>query len=208
MEQQQDYIRDISDIRSMMERSTKFLSLAGWAGIMAGIYALIGAYTAYYYFNFNPDAIVYSTYSEPGKMDVLLKVTLLACIILILSVSTAIYLSQRKASKRNEKLWNATSKRLLINMSVPLFAGGIFSIILISKGLIGLLAPVTLLFYGLSLYLASKFTFDDIKILGLLNISLGLLSSYFTNYGVVCWAIGFGLGHVAYGIYVHYKYEK
>ena len=84
----------------------------------------------------------------------------------------------------------------------------IFILILIAKGLIGLVAPLTLIFYGLSLYIASKFTFDDIKILGLVNICLGLISSYFIGYGLLFWALGFGVGHIVYGVYVHFKYEK
>jgi len=213
MEQQQDYIRDISEIRSMMERSSRFLSLSGWAGIMAGIYALAGAYLAYAVFNFNSEGIanyysLQSGYIVNGNILNLLQIILLGICIIILTIGTAIFLSQRKASKRNEKLWNSTSRRLLINMSVPLVAGGIFILILIAKGLIGLVAPLTLIFYGLSLYIASKFTFDDIKILGLVNICLGLISSYFIGYGLLFWALGFGVGHIVYGVYVHFKYEK
>lgn len=205
---QQDYIRDISDIRSMMERSTKFLSLSGWAGIMAGIYALIGVYVAYRVFYFNPKEIIYTSLSESVYSDGLINVIALGIGILLLTIGTAAYLSNRKAIKRNEKLWNATSKRLLFNMSVPLVTGGLLVLILISKGLIGLIAPMTLIFYGLSLYIAGKYTFEDIKILGLAEIALGLLSCYFIGYGLLFWAIGFGAGHIVYGIYVHYKYEK
>jgi hypothetical protein len=205
---QQDYIQDITDIRSMMERSTKFLSLSGWAGIMAGIYALIGAYVAYRVFYFNPDEIIYASLSESVYSDGLANVIALAIGILLLTIGTAAYLSNRKALKRNEKLWNATSKRLLFNMSVPLVAGGLLILILISKGLIGLIAPMTLIFYGLSLYIAGKYTFEDIKILGLVEMVLGLISCYYIGYGLLFWALGFGAGHIIYGIYVHYKYEK
>lgn len=207
MKQQEDYIRDISEIRSIMERSTKFLSLSGWAGIMAGVYALIGTYVAYDVLGFNPQSIVDHSFSEDNSTG-LLKLIFLAMVILVLAIGTAGYFSQRKAVKRNEKLWNSSSKRLLTNMSVPLMAGGVFIIILISKELIGLVAPLTLIFYGLSLYIASKFTYDDIKILGLVNISLGLISSYFIAYGLLFWALGFGIGHIVYGIYVHFKYER
>ena len=54
MKEEKDYIQDISEIRSMMERSSKFLSLSGLAGVMAGIYALVGAFVAYTVFDFNP----------------------------------------------------------------------------------------------------------------------------------------------------------
>lgn len=202
---EQDYIRDIAEIRSMMERSSKFLSLSGWAGILAGIYALSGAYIAYAFFQFNPDEIAYSNVELPVN---LLKVVLLAIIILILTIGTAVFLSRQKANKRGENLWNPTAKRLLISMAVPLVTGGLLILILISQGLIGLIAPFTLLFYGLALYNASRYTYPDLKTLGLIEISLGIIGSYYVEYGLAFWAIGFGLMHIIYGIYLHYKYER
>lgn len=201
MKEQKDYIRDIAEIRSMMERSSKFLSLSGWAGIMAGIYALSGAYIAYSIFNFNPDEIFYNFNSLP-------KVITLAILVLILSVGTAMFLSYKKSTRRNESIWNAASKQLLINMAVPLLAGGILIIIFISKGLIGMIIPVTLLFYGLSLFNAGKFTYNELKFLGLIQIGLGLLSSWFVEYGLLLWAIGFGVIHIIYGIYIHFRHER
>jgi hypothetical protein len=208
MKEERDYIRDIAEMRSMMERSSKFLSLSGLAGIMAGIYALSGANIAYKIFYFNPDQIVDGNIIPGRPSSGLLKVIFLAIIILVLAIGTAIFLSYKKANKRGEKLWNPTAKRLLINMAVPLIAGGLLILILISKGLIGLIAPFTLLFYGLALYNASKFTYAEVRSLGLIEIGLGLISSYFMGYGLIFWALGFGVVHIIYGIYMHYRYER
>lgn len=208
MNEEKDYIRDIAEIRSLMERSTKFLSLAGWAGLMAGLYALAGVYIAYTFLAFNPDQINYSSTSTRILAPNTLKVIALAFAILVLSIGTAIVLSHRKATKRNETLWNATTKRLLYHMAVPLIAGGLLCLILINKGLIGLLAPASLLFYGLALYNASLFTYKEVKSLGLIQIGLGLFSAYFVGYGLACWALGFGVFHIIYGIYMHYRYER
>lgn len=201
MKEEQDYIRDLAEIRSMMERSSKFLSLSGWAGVMAGIYALAGAWIATIVLDFNPDEIFYTS---PG----LSKVIFLALLVLALALVTAIYFSRNKADKRGEKAWNATSRRLLLSMAVPLLAGGILIVVLISKGLTGLAAPLTLLFYGLALYNAGKFTYDDVKFLGLIQVVLGLISSWFIEYGLLFWAIGFGIVHIIYGIYIHFRYER
>jgi hypothetical protein len=208
MKEDQDYIRDIAEMRSMMERSSKFLSLSGLAGVMAGIYALAGAYIAYKVFYFNPDEIANSVLKTGITSPSLLKSIFLALIILILAISTAIFLSYKKANKKGEKLWDPTAKRLLINMAVPLIAGGLLILILISQGLIGLVAPFTLLFYGLALYNASKFTYEEVRSLGLIQIALGLISSYFVGYGLLFWAVGFGVVHIIYGIYMHYRYER
>ncbi len=208
MKEEKDYIRDIAEIRSMMERTSKFLSLSGWAGIMAGIYALIGAYLAYKLFYFNPGEMAYTTMESGNWPFTLLNIIVLALIVLVLAIGTAVFLSYKKANKRGEKVWNATSRRLVASMAVPLVAGGLLVLVLISKGLIGFIAPFTLVFYGLALYNASKFTYGEVRTLGLIEIGLGLIGTYFIGYGLLFWAIGFGLLHIIYGIYIHYRYEQ
>lgn len=208
MKEEQDYIRDIAEIRSMMERSSKFLSLSGWAGVMAGIYALSGAFVADRFFHFNPAETAYSSGGAGELSPALLKLIFLAMLILILAVGTAILLSYKKAAKRGEKLWNATARRLLTDMAVPLVIGGLLVLILIAKGLIGLLAPCTLIFYGLALFNASRFSYHELKFLGLIQIGLGLLGACLPGCGLVFWAAGFGLLHIIYGMYIHYRYER
>lgn len=203
MKEEQDYIKDIAEIRSMMERSSKFLSLSGGAGVMAGIYALAGAYLSFEIYDFKPTEIVYSVPSST-----LWIVIIIAISVLILAIGTAILFSYKKANNNGMKIWNATARRLIANMSIPLLSGGILVVVMIIKGMAGLIAPLTLLFYGLSLYNASKFTFNELKFLGLLQIGLGLISSYYIEYGIFLWAIGFGLLHIGYGIYLHLKYER
>lgn len=201
MKKEQDYIKDIAEIRSMMERSSKFLSLSGWAGIMAGLYALAGAFVAYRVFGFDPDEIFY-------RADELQSVIVLATLILILALISAVLLSWRNAQDKSEKIWTATSRRLVVHMAFPLVSGGILMLIFISKGLIGLIAPLSLLFYGLALVNASKYTFDDIKYLGFVQIGLGMISSYFIEFSLLIWAIGFGVVHIIYGITMYIRYEK
>lgn len=208
MSEERNYSRDLAEIRSMMERSTKFMSLSGLAGIMAGIYALAGAWIAWRHLGFTPGGIVYRPAASDSLESSLPQVVLLGLLVLILAVGTAIFLSSRKAGRRGEKAWNATSRRLIANMAVPLAAGGILILIFLSKGLIGLMPPATLLFYGLALYNASKFTFDDVKFLGLIQMALGLASFYFVAWGLLFWAVGFGAVHIIYGIYMHLRYER
>lgn len=208
MKTDQGYIKDLSEIRSMMERSTKFLSLSGWSGILAGIYALLGAYMAYDQFSLNTEDLIYNTLPRREITGNVLNLLLLAMLVLVLAIGTAIYLSSKKATKNKEALWNPASRRLVINMALPLVTGGIFILIMIHKGFLGLLAPLTLIFYGLALINASKFTFPELKYLGMTQVVLGLLSAYFIGLGLLFWAIGFGVMHIAYGIYMHWRYEK
>lgn len=202
---EKDYIRDIAEIRSMMERSSKFLSLSGWSGILAGIYALSGAFIAHSFLKFNPSKAALNNMGETSDPS---KVIFLAILILIVTLATAILLSSRKARKKNESTWNPTAKRLVINMAVPLITGGLLILILISQGQIGLIAPFSLIFYGLALYNASKYTYEEIRTLGLIEIVLGIIGTYNIEYNLIFWAIGFGIVHIIYGIFLHYKYER
>ncbi len=204
MKEEQDYIRDIAEIRSMMERSSKFASLSGLSGILAGIYALAGAFIVNSVYSFNPDSFDYTNYAGESIINVIAA----ALIILLLALGSALFLSYKKGNKRGEKIWNATSRRLIANMGVPLSAGGILILIFLAKGLVGLVIPATLLFYGLAIYNASKFTFDEMKFMGLLQIGLGLISTYFIEFSLLIWAFGFGVVHITYGAYMHFKYER
>ena len=208
MKEQQDYIRDIAEMRSMMERSSKFLSLSGLAGVMAGIYALAGAYVAHKVLAFNPVHLDVSYVRSEGLSKDLAQIILLGLAVLVLAIATAIFLSYKKAVKRREKIWNPTSRRLLIHTAVPLVAGGLLILIFIAKGLIGFLAPFSLIFYGLALYNAGKFTYGEIRSLGLIQVVLGLISAYYVGSGLLCWALGFGVFHIVYGAFMHYKYER
>jgi hypothetical protein len=203
MKKEQDYIQDITEIRSMMERSSKFLSHSSWAGILAGIYSLTGAYIAWKLFHFNPAEV------KPGYSPADVQhVYMLAGGILIIALITAFVLSFRKASHKGERVWNASSRRLLSSMLVPMAAGGILMLVFISKDMIGLLAPVSLLFYGIALYSAGKFTYKEVEIMGFIQMILGLIGAYFIEYGLLLWALGFGVVHIVYGVYMLFRYGQ
>ena len=207
MKTEQEYIKDLTEIRSMMERSSKFLTLTGWPGILAGIYALAGAFIGYRLF-YSSDETVYNSFERQELTENILNIFLLALVVLVLAVGTAIYIPYRKSKLSGERLWTASARRMVVNMAIPLLTGGVFILILFSKGLIGLIAPLTLIFYGLALLNASKYTYEEVKILGLAQIVLGLLASYFIAYSLLFWIVGFGIMHIIYGIYMHLSYEK
>jgi len=201
MTQDRDYIRDIAEIRSMMERSSKFLSLSGWAGILAGLYALAGVWVAKSVYDFHPDDLFYSS-------EYLFEISLVALTVLILALVTAIFFSKINAQKRGESIWNSTSKRLLAGMAVSLLTGAALVLLLASNGLVGLAAPITLIFYGMALFIAGHYTIVEVRVMGVVQIILGLLNILMISSGLLFWAFGFGLVHIAYGIYVKFRYER
>lgn len=208
MKAEKEYINDLKEIRSMMERSTRFLSLTGWSGIMAGIYALIGSFLGYTLYYKTHQKFIYNTLDAVEMINHSLQFFLIGAAVLFMAVGTAIILSWKKSTRTGDILWNAAARRLLENLMIPLACGGVFILILFSKGLFGLIAPVSLIFYGLALVNASKFTFEEVKYFGIIEIILGLIASYFIGYGLLFWAIGFGLLHIVYGVYMHLKYER
>ena len=208
MKKDTDYLQDIEEIRSLMEKSSKFISLSGWAGIFAGVFALVGSYIALTYLDFNPQSLSVDTENIPFQQKQIFSLVQLALLVFLLAISFALFFTHRRAKRKDELLWTPTAKRLVMNMAVPLLTGGILILLFISKGFIGFVAPFSLLFYGLALFNISKFTFDEVKILGLIEILLGLISVYEVSLGLLFWAIGFGVVHIIYGIYVYFKYER
>jgi hypothetical protein len=199
-----DLIAEISSIRNIMERSTRFISLSGLSGVMAGIYALIGTYLAYQLLYVSNDSATRVGYDEVLEGQLFL----LAMAVLVFSVATGLLLTVRKAQKKGQSVWNQSSKSLLLNGALPLATGGIFTLIMLSRGYYGIIAPCCLIFYGLSLVAASKYTFGDVKWLGIFDIALGLLAAAFPGYGLFFWAFGFGVLHILYGTIMHFKYDR
>jgi len=210
--QQNEYLNDLKEIRSLMEQSSKFISLSGISGILAGIIALLGASFAYFYlrteFNYDIFNIKNAQISKDEYYRMLLVLISDAIIVLTLSISVFVVLSSRKAKKNGHSIWDNSVKQLLINLFVPLATGGILCLIFIFHNLFVLVAPATLIFYGLALFNASKFTLRDIKYLGLFEILLGLASSFFLGLGFLFWIIGFGLLHIVYGSIMYFKYDR
>lgn len=199
---EKDYLKDITEIKNLMNKSSRFISLSGLSGIIAGIYALIGASFAYWLVKNSEQGYL----MLDGRIFRLVISDLL--IVGFLSISTAIFLTTRKAKKNNEKIWDATTKRLLTSFLIPLIAGAIYIIIILKQQRYGQTGALMLLFYGLALLNASKYTIGDIKYLGYTEIVLGLICAIFPGYGFWFWVLGFGIMHIVYGLVMYFKYDK
>jgi len=194
-------LEDLKAIREMMEKSSKFISLSGLSGVMAGITAVAGAAFAYLFLLRDPSSTDFSRFQE---IMILLGDAL---VVLFISISFGIYFSWKKARKSNQKLFNKITMRTLYNLSIPLITGGLLSLIFLYRGEEEIVAAITLIFYGLALVNASKFTFEEIHYLGITEIVLGLAAAVFLNNGIIFWTIGFGLCHIVYGLILYKKYD-
>ncbi|MFO7655850.1 MAG: hypothetical protein R6W78_02180 [Bacteroidales bacterium] len=207
-----EQLESLHEIRSLMEKSSRFLSLSGLSGVSAGVIALIGAAVAFFYLEFDQRYFDINRYFYNGlhlKLQQQIGFLVLdAIIVLVLALTVGVYFTTRKAKKKNLQVWNSAAKRMLINLFIPLIAGGLFCLILLYHHIYFLIAPCTLIFYGLALLNASKYTLPDIRYLGICEIALGIAGSFFIGYGLIIWAIGFGALHIVYGTAMYLKYER
>lgn len=208
MSEQNSHLEALQDIRQMMQKSSRFISLSGLSGIAAGICGLVGSYGAH---------LLIQRYQKPYRegyhsgamLDELdISLLMLALATFALAVLSAFYFTWRKTKKDGVPLWNHTSFQLAWNMILPLVAGGLFVMALLQNGIWMFIVPGCLVFYGLALVNASKYTLSDIRYLGISEIILGLIATQFTNRGLLFWAIGFGVLHIVYGFLMWNKYER
>ncbi len=208
--QQQDSLQDVKDIRRLMERSSRFISLSGLSGVAAGSFALLGAWIARYvifakyYDQYNTRG--YFSAQDFAKLEI--QLLGLAAGILAAAFLSAFYFTWRKTNNQGRSMWDLSSRRLFWNMIIPLMTGGVFIIGMLQYDEWRFIAPACLIFYGLALLNASKYTLVDIQYLAYSELVLGLIACYFYGYSLVFWGVGFGLLHIIYGAVMYYKYEK
>lgn len=206
MDQQQEHLAQLRDIRSMMERSSRFISLSGLTGIIAGLSALMGVVIAYKYLGIDWMQADYYQFLEGAAGSSFLMMDFAG--VLALALVSSVVLTRKKATAQGYAVWDATAQRLFFSMMLPLAAGGIYALILLMHGQLAFIAPVTLLFYGLALINASKYTLNEVYWLGIAQLCTGLIAAYFMSYGLLFWAFGFGVLHVVYGVGMYLKYER
>ncbi len=207
-------LNELARIRGLMDRSTRFLSLSGLSGVIAGSIALLGALVAQRYMHAQPvisdDPLTYSTRGAvvPSYWEHIFILGGIAVAVLVLALTGAAWFTWRRSKLTGQGLWDRSAQRLLVNLMIPLFAGGIFCIALLMYGLPGLVPAATLVFYGLALLNASKYTLEEIRWLGLCELFLGLVAAFWIGAGLMFWALGFGVLHIFYGAVMYMRYER
>jgi len=203
-------IEDIQVIRKIMEESSRFLSLSGLSGVFAGITAIAGALFAYIVILRN-GSVRYEDYlgvlSAQDALVIRKQLLADAVAVLVISGVFAFYFSVRKARKDGKNFLTPISRRLLVNLFIPLLAGGVLAISLLIQNYIQLIIPCFLIFYGLALVNAGKFTFGEIHWLGVLEVLTGLVCLLLPQWSVFIWAFGFGIIHIGYGLFMHLRYK-
>ncbi len=208
MTNQEEQLNALSDIRKIMDRSSRFISLSGLSGVFAGVTGLVGAYLAHLELKkYLAGNYGYGTDADSNIEANLIK---LGLAVLVVALIGGFLFTFRQSRKKNVPFWDKTAKTLLINLAIPLIAGGFFILALLFNSLdnYGLIAPACLVFYGLALINASKYTYTDIRFLGICEVALGIIAMFNVGYGLYFWAFGFGILHIFYGLIMYFKYER
>ena len=188
--------KDLSEIRAMMERSTKILSLSGLAGITIGLVAIGGALLGQWIHH-------HVTPEEIQRFLILDALSVLA-----IAIGLSVFFSARMAKKKGIPLWTPAARYLITELAIPLAAGGVFCLSAIINQTFYLLPAIMLTFYGLALVNAGKFAVKEVRYLGLTQLTIGLLAALFPSEGMNFWMLGFGVMHILYGVRIYLKYEK
>ncbi len=208
MEKKQESLEHLAEIRSMMERSSRFISLSGMSGVASGIIALAGWTLALWGTGIDSRFCAQAPWLLPVRTGTgVWPVFGIALLVLVLALSASIVFTVRNSARMGLKAWDAAARRLILHLAFPLLTGGIFCLILIRFELYYLLIPVSLIFYGLALAGASRYTLHEIRFLGVFQVVLGLLSGFFPALALLLWAFGFGILHMLYGWMMVRKYE-
>lgn len=206
---EQQHLDAISDIRRIMERSSRFISLSGLSGVSAGVAALVGAFIAKQLFvDYYHRWEVSGGYNESDFSQLRLRLIFLGVGVMLVAFTAGLYFTWKKARRNNLPVWDVTSRKVLINALIPMIAGGVFIAGLMYNHLDVIIAPCCLIFYGLAIVNASKYTLTDIRYLGIAELVLGLVNLFFLRHGLEFWSLGFGVLHIVYGVFMWWKYER
>lgn len=194
----------LKDIKKMMEKSSRFISLSGWSGIAAGVCGLVGAFYAQQLIGNHQSA----DGSISGTLRLVSSLFITAAIVFVCAFASAFLFTLLRSRREGVAVWGSSAKRLLWNTMVPMIAGGVVVLRLIDTGNYDLVAPCTLIFYGLALINGSKYTLGEIRYLGYIEIVLGAINLWYPQYWLILWTLGFGVMHIVYGIIMWWRYER
>ncbi|TAH05532.1 MAG: hypothetical protein EAZ16_01795 [Sphingobacteriales bacterium] len=213
MTEHQQSLEALQDIKKMMERSSRFISLSGLSGVGAGVCALVGAWVASntlkaYNALYPPNQSTPRKIYHWGTEKIVFDLIQIAFFVLIAAIAIAFLFTWLKSKKTGMPVWGSAARRLLWNTLLPLLVGSFCILRMLQFGYYDLVAPSSLLFYGLALVNASKYTLGEVRYLGYGQLILGIINLWMPGEGLLFWAMGFGILHIIYGALMWWKYER
>jgi hypothetical protein len=175
-------------IRETMENAAEFTAVPGWGGVAMGVTALAASVLA-------------ARQTTPrGWLAVWLAEVFVAVAIAASTAAT-------KARRANSSLFTGPGRKFVLSFAPPIFVGGLLTFALFQLGAMAALPGVWLLLYGTAIVTGGAFSVRAVPILGLCMMVLGTGALFATgHWGNYFMAAGFGVVHIAFGVWIALKY--
>jgi len=175
-------------IREAMELASSFTAVPGWGQVAIGVTALFAALVA----------------SQQKTFADWLAVWLVEAVV---SLAVAGWTMYRKAHASDTPLLSQPGRKLIINLSPPMFVGALLTIVFYRAGLTGSLPGLWLLLYGTGVVTGGAFSVRPVPVMGLCFMFVGAGALFCpAAWGDAFMAAGFGLLHVIFGLHIARNY--
>ncbi|MDX5320904.1 MAG: hypothetical protein LPK45_07340 [Bacteroidota bacterium] len=196
--------QDLKEIRQMMERSSRFMSLSGSSGVLIGFLALL-----FVSWQVSKGHLSFTDQQEYDLLSTAWEEFILGSFgLVVICLVLSIGLTLRRTLKKGLKVWTSSTKNILGAIGLPMMVGAMLMLNDFNHLTTVNFIPVTLLCYGLGLFFASRYTYDELRIMGLGMLVLGTLSVLVPAYGLLFWSLGFGALHMVYGAIMYFRHER
>jgi hypothetical protein len=175
-------------IRETMENAGEFTAVPGWGGVGIGVTALVAAFIA----------------ARQHAPRVWLEVWLVEAFVAIAIAAPA---AATKAHRANSALLSGPGRKFLLSFVPPLLVGGLLTYALAVVGLFYVLPALWLMLYGTAIVTGGAFSVRAVPLMGICLMALGAIAIFApANWNDGLMAAGFGVVHIAFGVWIARNY--
>ena len=175
-------------IRDTMESATPFTAVPGWGGLAMGLTTIPAAALAL----------------QARTTEAWLAIWLIDMAIALAIGGIAM---ARKARTAGLRVSRGASRRFVLNLSPPLAAAAVLTVVLYRAGLSEALPGTWLLLYGVGVVTAGAFSVRPVPMMGLCFMALGMAAFFLpAGWETPLMAAGFGGLHVLFGWLIARRY--
>jgi hypothetical protein len=173
-------------IRQTMESASTFTALSGWGLVAVGVVGLVAAAFAW----------------RSGVAENL-HVWVPAALGGVICAGIA---NAGKAKRLDVPLWSGSLRKVAWVMTPALAAGAFLTLALVNAGARHLLPGTWLALYGAGVTAGGTFSVRAIRWMGIALVLLGGVALQAPSQGVILLALGFGLLHIVFGLFLVQKH--
>lgn len=181
-------LENLRFIRDTMAGASAFTGVPGWGGVGMGLSALGAAWIAH---------------QQPTVERWLL--TWVAEGWLAFAIGGVAMV--RKSAVGETPLTSRSGRRFLLAYAPPILAGAVLTLALYRAGMTGLLPGLWLLLYGAAVMTGGAMSVPVVPVMGSCFLVLGAVTLFLpASAGDISMALGFGLLHIGFGVWIARRY--